>query len=236
MELYLIRHGESFNNRLSAAEAAKRACDPPLTERGEAQARRLADYLAGRVRRSSSAETALDVQNRSGCRFTRLFCSPMLRALQTAAPIAETLGMRPRVWIDIHEQGGIWLQESPNDLPGLSRGEMVSRFTGFALPEGVTETGWWHRPLEREPEWVARSTRVAKELKGCFAATDERIAIVTHGGFASCLLHALLNGESRQDAHFSHQNTAMSRVDFEADRATVCYLNRIDHLPSELVS
>ena len=33
MELFLIRHGQSFNNTLSDAEG--RVADPPLTETGE---------------------------------------------------------------------------------------------------------------------------------------------------------------------------------------------------------
>ncbi len=234
MQLYIIRHGESANNALSAAEAANRVCDPPLTERGEAQARKLADHLA-EMDVSPASPGSFDRQNRYGYRFTRVFCSPMLRALRTTTPIAGALEMRPEVWVDTHEQGGIWLEGSP-DLPGLSRSEMERRFPDFVIPDGVKETGWWNRPQESESEWVARSARVAREVKDRFASTDERIAIVSHGGFGNCLLHSLVNSVPGSDTYFSHQNTAISRVDFEEDRVNVCYLNRVDHLPTELVT
>ena len=89
---------------------------------------------------------------------------------------------------------------------------------------------------ESETEWVARSARVARELEDRFASTEERIAIVTHGVSGNCLLHALVNSEPDPGTYFSHQNTAISRVDFEEDRVNVCYLNRVDHLPTELVT
>jgi len=235
MQLYIIRHGESANNALSAAEAANRVSDPPLTERGETQARKLADHLVLPAGPPPPSGASFDLQNRSGYRFTKLFCSPMIRALKTITPIAEVLGMSPEVWVDVHEQGGIYLEGSP-DLPGLKRNEMESRFPGFVLPEGLKETGWWNRPQESETELVARSARVARELEDRFASTEERIAIVTHGGFGNCLLHALVNSEPDPGTYFRHQNTAISRVDFEEDRVNVCYLNRVDHLPTELVT
>ena len=43
MELFLIRHGQSFNNTLSDAEG--RVAAPPLTETGEKQAERVAVHL-----------------------------------------------------------------------------------------------------------------------------------------------------------------------------------------------
>jgi len=40
--LYLVRHGESYNN---AVPMAQRVCDPPLTELGQKQAAKLAERI-----------------------------------------------------------------------------------------------------------------------------------------------------------------------------------------------
>ena len=233
MELYLIRHGQSHNN---AVDGAERVCDPPLTEVGELQAPAVAQHLKSDVQKS-----VWDSERRSGYGITRLYCSPMLRALQTAAPIAEALEIRAEVWIEVHEEGGIWLDKDdgrgPVGYPGMTRSEVKARFPDYVLPTEMAEVGWWNRPKETEEEWRARAGRVAAELRGRFGGTQERIGIVTHGGFANHFLHALLHNGAIQGYYFSHQNTAISRIDFLEDGSVrVRYLNRVEHLPPELVT
>jgi broad specificity phosphatase PhoE len=72
---------------------------------------------------------------------------------------------------------------------------------------------------------------------------NERIAIVTHGGFADALLKALLHGAPvSQNGHgpdyfYLHFNTAIDRVDFDPDgHLRIAYLNRVAHLPGEMIS
>ena len=99
MELFLIRHGQSANNALP--DQTLRVEDPVLTTAGELQAEQAARHLAARRH--------LHADVRSGARPTldRLYCSPMIRAMQTARPIARALGLPVEVWVDIHEIGGI---------------------------------------------------------------------------------------------------------------------------------
>ena len=68
MELVLVRHAEP----VKIVEADGPA-DPHLTERGRAQAERLAEYLASE-------------------RIDGVWSSPMVRARETAAPLASALG------------------------------------------------------------------------------------------------------------------------------------------------
>lgn len=71
MKLYVARHGETAWN------AQYRVCgstDLPLTEAGHAQAGALAGLVSGKG-------------------ITRIVASPMIRAMQTAAPAAEVLGL-----------------------------------------------------------------------------------------------------------------------------------------------
>jgi probable phosphoglycerate mutase len=69
MDLVLVRHAEPV--RIVVAEGP---ADPPLTERGQEQARAAAEFL--------SAES-----------FDAIYASPMQRAQQTAAAIASAVGL-----------------------------------------------------------------------------------------------------------------------------------------------
>jgi broad specificity phosphatase PhoE len=237
MQLYLVRHGESFNNALKKDVA--RVCDPPLTEKGEKQADLVGAHLGSAGVSPEQMGSAGDVQNQDGYGINRIFCSAMLRTLQTTAPIGKALGIDPEIWLDVHEEGGIWLTEADGTVgyPGITRSEIEDRFPGFVIPDTITESGWWNRPIETQEQWKARAARVAKTLHEQHADTDDRIAIVNHGGFANDLLHALFQNAELDEIYFSHQNTAITRIDFEdGGHVRMRYMNRVNHLPMELVS
>ena len=238
MELYIIRHGQSANNALE--EGGLRVCDPPLTDIGEAQADRLARYLTAAGDGADGIHTAGMQQNCAGLEFDRIFSSPMLRAMQTAAAVGMAMGIRPEIWIDIHEEGGIWLDEGDGrgevGYPGLTRSEIAARFPDFVVPDTITDQGWWNRPAEIKAEWRARAMRVASVLHERFAGNEERIALVCHGGFANDLLHAVFNGMP-DSVYFENPNTAISRLDFNGEGwVQVRYLSLVAHLTPELIT
>lgn len=233
MELYIVRHGQSFNNALEGTNG-ERVCDPPLTEVGETQAKLIATHLESNIEKSGNLE-------KTGFGITRIFCSAMLRALQTTAPIAESLKIHPEVWIDVHEQGGIWLEDrevqSPREYPGLTRREIEERFPEYLLPREITNEGWWNRPAEIPEQWISRADRVARQLRDEYAQTDEHIALVTHGGFTDNLLQALFQTGDINVVYYGHHNTGVSRISFlGGHRLEVRYLNRVEHLSHELVT
>jgi 2,3-bisphosphoglycerate-dependent phosphoglycerate mutase/probable phosphoglycerate mutase len=145
------------------------------------------------------------------------------------------------VWIDIHEQGGMYL-EQPDGIvgfPGMTRSEILREFPDFVLPDAITDTGWWDRKLGQESLHMAqgRAIKVAGELRRR-ASSGERIAIISHGTFIDSLLKALLNQLPSRHAYYLHYNTAITRIDFsgEKDRLLVRYMNRTAHLPNDLLS
>lgn len=75
--LYLLRHGETLWNRERRLQGR---ADSPLTERGEAQVRAMAERLAAEL---------------DGQPPPRLACSPLGRARRSAALVAERLGWPP---------------------------------------------------------------------------------------------------------------------------------------------
>ena len=251
MRLFIIRHAESANNRLATSAAydeymAKRVDDPPLTELGMKQAERLAEHATANAHPESTQEQP-STQPNSGYGFTHLYCSPMLRSLQTAEPIARTTGLRPEIWMDIHEHGGIFLGnprtgEGLISRPGQTRRQISERFPTYALPEMIGDAGWWNREYEDMPACFARATRVARILRRRAAAnqenhSDEAIAMVSHGTFIDSLLKAFFNQIPEPNLFYQHYNTAITRIDFMHDGTLLLrYLNRTQHLPPEMIS
>jgi len=237
MQLYIIRHAQSVNNALD--DQRYRVSDPLLTEVGHRQAAMLAEHLAhgaGRFTPSTNPTSATG----GAYGITRLFCSPMMRALQTARPVSQALGLHPEIWVEIHEYGGIWLDHGDGSgirgYPGLTREGIEAELPGCSIPEGVTEHGWW-RGAQEEPEpYLARAAWVVDTLHS-WAARDERIAIVTHGAFIDGLLNTLLKVARVQPVYYHHDNTGITLIDFRrAGKLSIRFLNRLDHLPPEMVT
>ncbi len=234
MILYLIRHGQSANNLLAEqlkersgtytfeTYMSQRVAEPPLTELGERQAKQLGAY---------GPQMAI----------SRLYCSPMLRTMQTIKPLSDSLGCDPTVWIDLHEHGGVFLRPGADvkavGYPGLSRSEMGQKFPGYRL-DGIGENGWWQGDEEDLASCHARAVRVTDELHRMAGEADENEAIVavSHGTFMDSLLKALLGRLPGKDLYFNHHNTGVTRVDFSPSgtggnlTVTVRYTNRTDHL------
>lgn len=229
MILYIIRHAQSTNNALRDGE--RRVCDPALTGLGQRQAQLLAQHLA----------TGNDPGTGHGYGIARLFTSPMRRAMQTALPIGRALGLQPEVWIDIHEQGGIYLDHGPVrgyvGYPGMTDAEMLAECSDLVLPDGVTDRGWWTGGREEWSGCLARAEGVAATLR-LWAPRDERIAMVTHGGFIDALLKVLLDDADLSDTYYYLcYNTAISRLDWTGHSGPEApYLARVDHLPAPFVS
>ncbi len=242
MELFLIRHAQSYNNALG--DERRRVVDPPLTDVGLRQAELLADFLAnGTDYESAPCEgEPSNGGNHCGHGITRLYTSAMQRALQTAQPIGRALGLRPEVWVDVHEHGGMWLDHGEPvgvvGYPGMRRSEIKSRFPDVILPTDVTEDGWYD-PAQGYESWeqaAVRAEKVAERLRA-WDNPDDHIAIISHGGFTHLLLCALLRVMPESDVFFHHDNTGITRLRFRKNgQVSLRYLNRVSHLPGALVT
>jgi 2,3-bisphosphoglycerate-dependent phosphoglycerate mutase len=242
MDLYIIRHAQSTNNAL--LDQRVRVCDPLLTELGYRQAQLLAEHLvhgrnAGCEALSTDPEAGAGGST-SGYGITRILCSPMRRALLTAQPAGQALGLRPEVWVDIHEHGGIYLDHGDGvgkvGYPGIPRDELLAQFPDYVVPDELSDAGWWHDGYEELAGCAARAAAVAERLRA-MRDTDERIAMVTHGEFSNFLLNALLGPALAQPTSYHHENVGISLVRFKPDgRISVRYLNRIAHLPPEMIT
>jgi 2,3-bisphosphoglycerate-dependent phosphoglycerate mutase len=233
MHLYLIRHGQSTNNLLYTTQddAAGRSFDPELTVLGQLQAERLADYLC--AQKSDFFH-----------RITHLYCSPMLRAVDTGLPAAQALGLPLTAWKDLHEGGGLYLQDEETGecigQPGPDRTTMAQRFPDLVWPSEMGDGPWWNRPTDEEPEErMPRARRVLAELLQRHPAeSSDAVVFFTHAAFTNYFIAALLGlQEYRAPVWFSLYNTAITCCEFRPEREVrILFQNRTEHLPAEMIT
>lgn len=141
MKLLLVRHGQP-----EWVRDGRGVIDPPLTELGRAQARRLADgWPEGRAP-------------------TRLWVSPACRSRQTAEPLAERFGLEPEVHDDLVEL------KLPPRFAGAAAHE-VGKIIHAAKHESP-ET-WWGGPAGREPFDVFHD-RITRAIEGALETVGLR--------------------------------------------------------------
>lgn len=165
--MYLIRHAEtSAPNIFHGAES-----DIGLSPWGERQSRMLADHLA-----TSGAEA--------------VYCSGMSRAIATATPIAEALGLTPVVVPELHER-------------------RIGPLSGLGREEG------WGVYEESKRRWIAGDLEFTHPGGESFAAMGRRVLpifadlqarhpsgrfiVVVHGIVIRVALLGLLAGHSPAD-------------------------------------
>jgi 2,3-bisphosphoglycerate-dependent phosphoglycerate mutase len=261
MQLYFIRHAQSQNNALwnRQGDYSGRSEDPSLTKVGMQQAVLLADYLAREG--STEAHTPRDMQNITGFGLTHLYTSLMVRAVETSIVAARTLNLPLIAWVDLHEGGGIYLEDQGElvGLPGKGRSFFQAHYPELRLPDWLGESGWWNKPFESRAQRRQRARRVLNELLQRHGNASDRVAFFSHGGFYNHFLAVLLNLGDQGGAQpsqssvqelksenvilsgltgvwFEINNTAISRFEFSDDEVKLDYHNRVTHLPVELIT
>ena len=176
MELLLVRHALPIRRETEIG-----AADPELSADGHAQAAHLAEYLA--------AEAPLDA----------LYSSPLTRARQTAAPIAERFGLE----IVLVDAVAEWDRHSNEYVP-IEELKAADDPRWQALLRGE----WTAH--DESPEQFAG--RVIGALEAIVARhRGARVAVVCHGGVINAYLAHVL-GLGGQQAFFYPNYTSIHRV------------------------
>jgi len=238
LHVLLVRHGESINNPIygeifnpvskeppnsearQAAEAdwlARRLDDPPLTSKGENEARLFSSMYAPRVAKAVGPGGKV-----------RVFVSPCLRTLQTAEPLVKSLGPERctvEVQPDIYEVGGVYSvsKDGKRGGPGkcLSRAGISSRFPTYGTSALKTseDEGWYTGGWETDAEARVRADRVAKWLRSpelqASCANPKGAAwtvLVLHGHLIDLLMKALLGVQDDPQLDQEHTNSIAGRA------------------------
>ncbi len=186
--LYVIRHGMRIDHEdPSWKEKATRTFDPPLSPTGRAQAAAAAAYL-------------------SQFPMAGIFCSPLLRTVQTAQPMAELCDLPLRI------EGGLseWLNPKWHDFsPGF--------LAPAALQEACSRLDPAYRPLvsPRYPEndeaiCQARVSFVARQLADEY---EGDLILVTHGVCVKHLVTTLTGGRDQANQQTCAVNILESAPD-----------------------
>ncbi|HEY2507837.1 MAG TPA: histidine phosphatase family protein [Streptosporangiaceae bacterium] len=201
LDLLLVRHGQSeayLDGQPFALVGGQG--DPPLSALGHKQARLVCARLA---------DQAIEA----------IYATPLQRTAQTAAPLAERLGLSIGVEPDLRE---VFLGEWEG---GLFR-KMVATGHPIAL-QMAAEERWDAIPGAESAEALAARVRVAI-LKIAAAHPGQRVAVFTHGGIIGQAM--ALASRSRPFAFSGAENTSISRLVITADRWIVRGYNDTSHL------
>jgi 2,3-bisphosphoglycerate-dependent phosphoglycerate mutase len=240
MQLYYIRHGQSLNNKLwvETGGEAGRSEDPHLSPLGERQAIQLANFLS--TPRENDSYLSHDPSNSKGFNFTRIYSSLMWRALATATYTADFLDMPIYGLEEIHEGGGIYLQDAASGelvgLPGKTAEELKKAFPRLQFPEEANPQGWWNRPFEKRELRFERAKRALRKLLDRHGNSTDRIALFSHGGFYNYFIAAMMQLDEIPGIWFDMNNCAISRFDLHDDGFVMVYHNRVSHFCDELIT
>ena len=204
MRLLLIRHGETDHNaeRLALGQA-----DVPLNERGRLQAQALAAALAARYE------------------IDAIYASPLQRALATAQPLAEALGLPVQV-----EPGLI--EMDIGEVEGLDFGQVRERFPDFIrvwLSDDLADAsmpGGESLQQVQDRAWAAVESIWERHPDGSVAAVTHNFVILT-------LLCRVLGLPLAQFRRLRHDLAAVSVVELTPERQTLLALNDACHLAGE---
>lgn len=188
--IYFVRHGQSEENvsHVHIGAGAK------LTEVGREQAR----VLGERMRRIG---------------IEALISSPFVRAVQTAAEVANATG----VPMDESEFFGEWLE--PSQVTGMHMDDPARKTVRETVRAAEDDHEFRHSDEETFSELVTRAHAALRTLE---EHPSSRICVVTHGGFLRILLGIILFGTAftkrefvRLLSHFITVNTGVTYVVYD---------------------
>lgn len=167
-QIVFIRHCESFGNVGLATPEGFHPDDPPLTDNGLEQAKKLtACFEEGEI--------------------AHIYASPLTRTVQTVYPTAQKLGMKIELLPD--------LMETNTHIGGCAR-KMLERDFPLAVPctnEPTPTGGSLLLPEKESPEMLAaRAKRCIDYIRKKFS-NGETVIVVSHGTFFGYLIRECLD-------------------------------------------
>ncbi|CAE7788660.1 unnamed protein product [Symbiodinium microadriaticum] len=186
LRFLLVRHGESANRG-----STSKCPDPALSTKGQRQAEALADRLTGEMQKVAAAG---DLQ---------IWCSPMLRCLQTIKPTMDVLDLPKSKCIchgACYEHGCAGLS-----FEGTPAAIIEERFPNFQFAGFNSRSLWDYsgsNDKETSEECISRAWRIVewlrpklKEAMNC-STSSPVVILVLHQTLGDLLLQLLLHGTS----------------------------------------
>ncbi len=204
-DLLLVRHGES---RAAVPGEPFRSwegqADPPLADVGQREAGAVADRLA---------DAGVDA----------IWVTPLVRTQQTAAPLAERLGLDPQVEPDLREvflgdwEGGEYRHRAAAGDPLVAR---IIEEQDWGLIGGAESMVDFSARVRRGIDRIAASHR------------DQRVVAIVHGGVIGAAL--AMAADSAPFTFVAAANASISHLVVTADRWILRRFNDTAHLSTDL--
>ncbi|WP_091172641.1 histidine phosphatase family protein [Paenibacillus sp. 1_12] len=193
MQILLIRHGESEADILQVHEGR---ADFELTELGRTQVKAMAAYV--------NAKFPPDF----------IWASPLKRASETAAVLAEQVGC------PLHFEGDL-MEFNNGALAGLSFEEAKR----YPVPKEL------HERVEQGESAIEFRMRIEVIFSKIISDPRyERIAIVAHGGVINNMLRSFFKMPVNKDYYFKNGDTAIHLIEIKSAERIVHFLNDTSHL------
>jgi 2,3-bisphosphoglycerate-dependent phosphoglycerate mutase len=197
MLMFCIRHGESTYNAQGRVQGH---LNIPLSALGRRQAAALAEVCS-----DWGAEA--------------IYCSPLLRARETAEPIAAALGLAVREESRLIEiKVGIFQGHSRSDLDRICPEEYARWRSGdpdYEVPGGESRRALMQRGRE--------------VLESIAQADYGRVIVVSHGAILAAAFKAILDIPAQRHP-FMLENASISRLELDDSIVRLHTLNEIGHL------
>jgi len=199
MDLYLVRHAETFGNT-----GADDSADPVLTQRGHTQANLLAKRLAS-------------------VPFDAIFCSPLLRAVETAQAVLS----RQKRPIPVELLPELMEHQPVPDYCGLPTEKLREVCPTAVYPD--------RHALPQETDEIAldRARYAIRYVRE--KCPEGTVLLIAHGQFNTYLLLAAMGLPKPAQFNFSQRNACVDRILFLPDgRVKAKLVNDVSYLPEEL--
>jgi broad specificity phosphatase PhoE len=207
-ELFIVRHADAIPG---ADEIIPSGIydDLPLSRLGRDQAQALADRIG-----------ALS--------FSAIYSSPLLRCRQTAAPVAERLGLTPVIIEDLKEIRLGDIRPLPDDRADLVALTAALQQRQADIVRLAGETGHWDAIPGSEPskEFRRRVVETCDAIAG--RHIGQRVLIFAHGGVVNAYVAEALGLE--RDFFFPAANTSITVVRAAGKRRVLFILNDVGHI------
>jgi 2,3-bisphosphoglycerate-dependent phosphoglycerate mutase len=193
-QITFLRHGESVGN---AEDRFQGHADFPLTEKGRAQARALADRW-----------------QTEGVTFDQCIASPLLRACQTAEIISDVLKIPLALDPD-------WMEINNGRIAGLTRDEAA-----LVLPPPDFMTPYTRFGQTGESRWEVY-LRAGRAIQHILDRPPGRYLVTAHGGVLNMAMYAILGIPVQSDfsgPRFMFDNTTFATFSYESDHHNWCML------------
>ncbi|MBD2861498.1 histidine phosphatase family protein [Paenibacillus oceani] len=195
MELFIIRHGESVTNTSPTLLA-----DGGLTDKGRAQAEKVAACMAG-------------------AGLSHIFSSPLMRAIETAQPLARAANLPVEVWLDAHE---VWTGDG---YRGPTTEWLAAMYPEVRFAEGTEcDPLGWHCPGgETSETGYGRAQLLLDRLRTRFTG-DERVALFAHGALNRRMMLATLGLDYSSSLRPYGDNCSIWWLGFEGAKTSIRYI------------